>query len=211
MTNSTNKIDEVLLWKQMRLGDEKSFSVIFKSNYSSLYAYGIKVIPFPDFVRDQIQNLFMNIWQTRERLGEVKNLKAYLLISLRRQLLSSKKFLVEFDSIDSNSEKDIKSLVFEPNEFVDKDEISSTLKKSLLENLNSLPVKQREIIFLRFYHKLTYLEISEIIGVKQQSVKNVMPKIFEKLRKGLSDFNRDDFKDVDVFLFEFFILFSKDK
>ncbi len=206
MTKNTDKIDEVLLWKQMRLGDEKSFSVIFKSNYSSLYAYGIKVIPFPDFVRDQIQNLFMNIWQTRERLGEVKNLKAYLLISLRRQLLSSKKKSFEFDSIDTEKESQI--LVFETNEFIDKNEISSKLKKTLLGNLNSLPIKQREIIFLRFYHKLTYQEIGEIIGSKQQSVKNLMPKIFEKLKAGLTDFSRDDIKDVDIFLFEFFLLFS---
>lgn len=209
MSGNTDKVDEIVLWNRMKSGDEKAFSVIFKSNYSALYAYGIKLIPFPDFVRDQIQNLFMNIWQTRDRLGDVLKLKSYLLISLRRQLLASKKLTTEFDSIDSNNE--IQALVFEPTEFVDKDAISSKLKQTLLHNLNALPVKHREIIFLRFYHKLTYQEIATIIGVKQQSVKNSMPKIFEKLRSGLSDFNREDFKDVDLFLFEFFLLFSKNQ
>lgn len=207
MTKNTDQIDDVLLWNQMRLGNEKSFAAIFKSSYSGLYAYGIKMIPFPDFVRDQIQNLFMNIWQTRERLGEVSNLKAYLLISLRRQLLSSKKKALEFERIDTEIESQV--LIFEPNEFIDKEEISSKLKKTLLDNLNSLPVRQREIIFLRFYHKLTYQEIGEIIGSKQQSVKNLMPKIFEKLKAGLTDFKSDDIKDIDIFLFGFFLLFSK--
>lgn len=207
MTKNTDQTDDVLLWNQMRLGDEKSFAAIFKSNYSGLYAYGIKMIPFPDFVRDQIQDLFMNVWQTRERLGEISNLKAYLLISLRRQLLASKKKALDFDRIDTEKEPQV--LVFEPNEFVDEEEISSKLKKTLLDNLNSLPVKQREIIFLRFYHKLTYQEIGEIIGSKQQSVKNLMPKIFEKLKAGLTDFKSDDIKDIDIFLFEFFLLFSK--
>jgi RNA polymerase sigma-70 factor (ECF subfamily) len=71
MQEKTNNTDEDFLWKRMKAGDQESFSKIFISYYPKLYAYGIKLIPFPDLVRDQIQDLFINIWQTREGLGDV--------------------------------------------------------------------------------------------------------------------------------------------
>jgi hypothetical protein len=80
--------------------------------YPKLYAYGIKLVPFSDFVRDQIQDLFINIWQNREGLGDVSNLKAYLFTSLRRKLFNSKNKRYT-NSVDSLSEQDYQAWVFE--------------------------------------------------------------------------------------------------
>ncbi|WP_172594415.1 RNA polymerase sigma factor [Mariniphaga sediminis] len=204
-----NKTDEGILWKTMKSGDQKSFSEIFKFYYPKLYTYGIKLVPFNDFVRDQIQDLFISIWQNREGLGEVSNVKAYLFISLRRRLFASTKSKVYAAPLDSISEKDSKALIFEPNEFIDKEFISNNVKERLIENLNSLPVIQREIIFLRFYNRLTYKEISDIVDMKEQSVKNSMPKIFQKLSVGITDVPKEDMEDMDIMLFNLFLLLLK--
>ncbi|MGV8091434.1 MAG: RNA polymerase sigma factor [Mangrovibacterium sp.] len=209
MQEKINKKDEDLLWKRMKSGDQKSFSVIFKFYYPKLYDYGIKLVPFSDFVRDQIQDLFINIWQNREGLGDVSNLKAYLFTSLRRRLFNSKENRLRTDPIDSLSEKDYQAWIFEPNEFIDTAFISSNIKEKLLKNLNSLPVNQREIIFLRFYNRLTYREIADIINVKEQSVKNNMPRILQKLAEGITDISREDIRDIDIMLFNLFLLFHK--
>ncbi len=209
MQEKINKKDEDLLWKKMKLGDQKSFSVIFKFYYPKLYAYGVKLMPFSDLVRDQIQDLFINIWQNREGLGDVSNLKAYLFTSLRRRLFNSKEKSPHTEPIDRLSEKDYPSWVFEPGEFMDTAFISSNVKEKLIKNLNSLPVNQREIIFLRFYNQLTYKEIADIIHVKEQSVKNNMPKILQKLAEGVTDISREDVRDIDILLFNLFLLFQK--
>ncbi len=209
MQEKINKIDEDFLWKRMKSGDHKSFSQIFKSYYPKLYAYGIKLVPFPDFVRDQIQDLFINIWQTREGLGDVSNLKAYLFTSLRRRLFTSKKNKFNTNPLDNISEEDSHALIFEPNEFIDKEYISANIKEQLIKNLNALPVNQREIIFLRFYHQLTYREIANIINIKEQSVKNNIPKILQKLATGLTNISKEDISDIDIMLFNLFLLFYK--
>jgi DNA-directed RNA polymerase specialized sigma24 family protein len=41
-------------------------------------------------VKDNLHDFFVDLWSKREGLGEVKNLKAYLLISLRRRLFREK-------------------------------------------------------------------------------------------------------------------------
>lgn len=209
MQEKATKIDEDLLWNRMKAGDQTSFSKIFKSYYPKLYAYGIKLIPFPDFVRDQIQDLFINIWQTREGLGEMSNLQAYLFVSLRRKIFISKKNKLQTNPIDNISEEDNQALIFEPDEFIDKEFISSNVKEQLIKNLNSLPTNQREIIFLRFYHQLTYREIASIIDIKEQSVKNNMPKILQKLSVGITNVSKEDINDIDFMLFNLFLLFQK--
>jgi RNA polymerase sigma-70 factor (ECF subfamily) len=209
MQEKFNKKDEDLLWKKMKLGDQKSFSIIFKFYYPKLYTYGIKLLPFSDLVRDQIQDLFINIWQSREALGDVSNLKAYLFISLRRRLLNSKEKRQHTEPIESLSEKDYQSWLFEPAEFIDAAFVSSNVRERLIKNLNSLSVNQREIIFLRFYNQLTYSEIANIVNIKEQSIKNNMPKILQKLAEGITGISREDVRDIDIMLFNLFLLFQK--
>jgi RNA polymerase sigma-70 factor (ECF subfamily) len=181
MRKEVEELNEIFLWKKVKSGDTESFSQVFKFYYPSLFTYGIKLVGLPDFVRDQIQELFINIWETRQNLGDVKNLKAYLFISLRRRLFSSQKLNLKLNFVEDLPEAAHRSLIFEDREFVDREFISANLKAILIRNLNDLPSNQREIIFLKFFHRLTYKEIAKIINVKEQSVKNIMPKILKKL------------------------------
>lgn len=201
--------NEDLLWKKMKAGDQQSFSVIFKTYYPKLYAYGLKLTPFSDLVRDQIQELFINIWQNREGLGEISNLKAYLFTSLRRRLFHSRLKRNITEPLETLSEKDQQPWLFDATEFFDSDFISSAVREQLVKNLNSLPVNQREIVFLRFSNQLTYREIADIIHVKEQSVKNNMPRILQKLAEGITGISREDVRDIDIMLFNLFLLFQK--
>ncbi len=210
MLSDSYRNKDNVLWKRMKSGDHESFSKIFKSYYPRLYAYGMKLKPFPDFVRDQVQDLFLFIWQNREGLGDVSNLKAYLFTSLRRRIFLQKNNRVQTNLLDSISDEETQALVFDSDEFVDRELISVNLKEKLIKNLNALPVYQREIIFLRFYHHLTYREIAGVINIKEQSVKNNMPHIFQKLAAGI-DIPKEDIHDLDIMLFNLFLLFGKNK
>jgi RNA polymerase sigma-70 factor (ECF subfamily) len=207
MRKEVEELNEIFLWKKVKSGDTESFSQVFKFYYPSLFIYGVKLVGLPDFVRDQIQELFINIWETRQNLGDVKNLKAYLFISLRRRLFSFQKLNLKLNFVEDLPEAAHRSLIFEDREFVDREFISANLKAILIRNLNDLPSNQREIIFLKFFHRLTYKEIAQIINVKEQSVKNIMPKILKKLATGLTDISKEDINDVDILLFNLFLLF----
>ncbi|TKG95139.1 RNA polymerase sigma factor [Puteibacter caeruleilacunae] len=203
---SSDKNSDTVLWEKVRSGNHEALAEIFKLHYAGLFAYGIKIVPFHDFVRDHIQELFLTIWQSHDRLSSVSNIKAYLLVSLRRLMLKSRK---STPTEDLNEKGNGDFLIFEQGEFVDREVISSQIKEQLLENINALPNKHREVVFLRFYHDLSYREIAEIVEIKEQTIKNMMPGVFSKLRNGLTNIKRDDLNDLDVMLFEFFTLFKR--
>lgn len=182
----TEHIDEKLLWKELKNGDTDCFNFLFRRYYSELYNYGMKFFNDQESVKEAIQEIFIRIWETRERLGEVENLKAYLLVSLRRMMLVKRgkdrsKLYVEYGKIDHYS------FFFELNEFEKHEELSPEVRDVILKSLNSLTKRQRELIQLFFYHGLPYPEIARIMKMSVQATRNLMYRTLIHLRESMGE------------------------
>ncbi len=161
------------LWSGVREGDKRAFSALFLQNYNHLYNYGRKLYNESDIVEDAIQDVFATIWQTKERLSPVSSVKAYLIISLRRQLLRmlQKKRMV--DPIGDSIKDIIPNIEFSADEIVLNSD-HDPLHKSLVEVLNQLPNQKKEVIYLYFYSGMDYEEIAQIMDLTIQTVRNYM-------------------------------------
>jgi len=176
--------DEIAIWQKIKAGDKQCFNQLFRKYYSELYYYGIKIFIDPDFVKECIQEVFIRIWETRERLSDVENVKAYLIVSVRRMILVKKgkakhKQIVEVGPLENSIS------FFDINEFEKHEEISDEVRQALLEAINSLTTRQRELIMLFFYHELSYLEISQVMDISIQAVRNLMCRTLIHLRKSI--------------------------
>ena len=59
-------------------GNEKSFQILFINYYSVLVSFAMKYLESQDVAEDIVQDVFVKIWESREKLGEIDNLSAYL-------------------------------------------------------------------------------------------------------------------------------------
>ena len=198
-----------MIWDKMKSGDEGSLSRIFTYFYSDLYQYGIKIFDLPDLVKDSIQDVFMRIWDRRDTIGDVRNPKAYLISSVRRKLFANKEphYAEISDELLKNEGK--QSFSFASTEFIEIAEISQQLQNSLVQAINSLPERQRELIFLRFYYNLRYLEIAQIMEVNEQTVRNLMHRTIVKLRTKIDHQLWEGIDDIDQLLLTLFLFFKK--
>ena len=57
------------------------------------------------------------------------------------------------------------------------------LKTSIQSSLAELSPRQREILYLKYYNNLDYIQISEVLEINYQSVINHVYKAIKKLRK----------------------------
>jgi len=192
----------------MKAGDEQSLSWLFAYFYSDLYFYGIKIFKLPDLVKDSIQDIFSRIWEKRETLGDVQNPKAYLIASLRRKLFQNiqSDYPVLHSGLPENEEQP--EFSFETYDFLEKEELSAQLRKALVQALTGLSPKQRELIYLRFYHRLRYLEIARIMNVNEQTVKNLMQRTLAKLREKIDSDLRDGIQYMDGLIITLLQIFS---
>ncbi len=184
--------DRNLLWLRYKNGDIDALGEIFRSFFSDLYFYGLKIVPVSDMVKDVIQEMFIRLWDRRESVSEVENVKSYLIIILRRELINTVKGL-NLDTFDENDINDPFTLSAE--DIIIESEENEEVKARINYEIQKLTSRQREIIFLRFYNNLSFNDISIILQMNVQSVRNLLFRSLEKIRKGIG---KASFQNIDI-------------
>lgn len=179
-------ITDVQLWQEFQSGSEEAFATIYKNNVSRLYNYGLKLIADKDLVMDAIQDLFVELWEAKERLGKVKSIKSYLYKSIRRKIISQ----LSKERKSGYSEK-MDERVFEGSpsaeiSLIEKQQFDKERKKLNLA-LADLPKRQREIVYLKYYAQLSYSEISEILGINKKTAYSLMARSIDQLKRSLGN------------------------
>ncbi|HBL78085.1 MAG: hypothetical protein A2W90_13440 [Bacteroidetes bacterium GWF2_42_66] len=164
-TNSNNR----KTWEFFILtGSEKGFSPIYYSYFDLLYYVGLKYTSNTQIIEDSIQNIFLYLLKSRNKLKHITNVKAYLLKSFRRQLFldlkKQKKFFFPEQLIETSFDY-FNGTEQNTPEKEEQSELQSAIKKSI-QNLSD---KQQEIIYLRYDCELSYEEISNILGISVDS------------------------------------------
>ena len=156
------------------------FDEMFTQHYPALFRYGKRIIDDSILVEDAIQNVFVRLWEKRDTL-EINSYSAYLLASLRREILSLvNENRKETDTISFIQDVEIR---FEDYDFLEQREAKRLLKQKISTILNNLSSRQREIIYLHFYEGKPYKDIANILDVNYQSVVNNLHRAFSKIRK----------------------------
>lgn len=168
-------------WFLFIQGDINVFSSIFKGYYPKLRNYGIKITGNTALTEDCLQDFFLYLYENRENLGEVNNVKAYLFISFRRAIFKKLKKEKSYIDFDENFESFI-NFEFSPEELAIQKEFTSIKKTTLSSILNNLSPREKEVVYLKYYSNLATKEIAEVMNITYQSVLNTLQKAFVKLR-----------------------------
>lgn len=177
-------INDLALWRAFKSGDEKALITIFERFTPSMFNYGYKITPDADLVKDAIQELFIEIWQKRERLGDTDSIKYYLYRSLRRKLarIKAKSHHEILKALSHNDDDHVE--VAPSHEFVlIKEQGSREQTEKLSAMLNILTKRQKEAMFLRYFNELSCDEIAMIMGLSKQTVYNLIHDAILQLRK----------------------------
>jgi RNA polymerase sigma factor (sigma-70 family) len=179
-----NDSSEKSLWHLFVEGDINAFSTLFKTYYSPLYNYGLKISGNSALTEDCLQSFFVYLYDSRKNLGSITQIKGYLFVSFRRSLfryLKKERKFTTYETVFENS----RDFEFSPEELMVEQEFSKAKVKTLTHLLNSLSTRQREVIYLKYYSDLSTQEITEVMNISYQSVLNTLQKAFTKLRSSL--------------------------
>ena len=174
----TPKSDE-LLWADLIDGNKEAFKIIYNSHIQSLLKYGRHITKDESLVKDCIQDLFIDLYNSRSKLTMARNIKIYLLVSLKRKIIRSISKEEKNIHITSENIPFIYSLANDDEE----NEVRSN-RIELLENaMVELSNRQREAIYLRYVSELSYEELSDVLQMNYQSARNLIYRSTEKLRE----------------------------
>jgi len=182
-TTMGKQLDEIHLWQTFLLGSEKSFKELHQKYYNDLYAYALKMSNDKYIAKNAIQELFVYLWKNKANLSKVNHIRYYLFFSLRRHVIRLLKKEQKHLHISMESVEAAFSFTFSPEDVLIREETSLLNEKMVVDALNKLPPRQKEVIYLRYFQDLQIDEIAEMLSVNYQSVLNVLSRAMKNLRK----------------------------
>jgi RNA polymerase sigma factor (sigma-70 family) len=64
--------------------------------------------------------------------------------------------------------------------------VSQEQRQRLIQVLNTLPARQKEILYLRFHSELSYEEICSVMGISYQTARNQFHQAIKAVRQDMA-------------------------
>ncbi|UHG94421.1 RNA polymerase sigma factor [Spirosoma oryzicola] len=173
--------EDQVLWQLFRAGDRQALGQLAERYYRMLKHYGLKFMVDEAIVDDCIQELYLQLWQNRLQINETESVKHYLLKSIRHHILYHLRLQkrLQCEELDWDlslaEDTDTETLMIRQETLVG-------LTRTIQEQMATLPAREREALYLRYYEDLSIPEIAEVMNVNRQSVSNFLQKALNKLR-----------------------------
>jgi RNA polymerase sigma-70 factor (ECF subfamily) len=168
-----------MLQAALTRNDPAAVELIWDRYASDLFAYLLAVLCSRHDAEDVLQTVFVRIVQKRHRLAKARCLDAYVYKIARNEassFISRRKRERKVKSLDE-------SWLIVPEDHRELNELAEELWAVLAR----LPQQQREVIVMKIYRQKTFLEISRLLGLSQNTVASRYRYGMEKLRILLRD------------------------
>ena len=193
-----NKEQEQALWKDIITGNKKSFEKLYEQYFQALVNYGFRITKNENLIEDAVQEVFISLWNNRTHLSEVYEVKFYLFRSLKNRIFRQLERDIFDKSEDIDSYLDFLISISEEQKMIDSEQ-SDTNLDTLKRAIAHLPLRQQEVINLKYYHDFTLDEIAKLMDVNKQSVSNLLFRSYSTLRSILKNWI------IPIFFLKYFV------
>jgi len=177
-------IQEKNLIERLRGGDRTAFELLFQFYYPGLVIYATQFAVDRGQAEDIVQNMFVKLWEKRQRVQLVDSLKSYLFTSVRNSCLNSLKHQqVESKYIGQLHDMSEKNLLYQPNLY-----IASELQEIIRQAIDELPERCREVFVMSRLEQMKNDEIAEKLDLSKRTVETHISHALKILRVKLKDY-----------------------
>ena len=168
--------------------DIHAFNKFFESHYEWACAVAVTFVHDVPVAEDIVSESFVAIWENREKLHD--GVRPYLLKIIRNKCLNHIRYLKAQEKLKEGVKHQMfiqqENFILDsehPFNYVDRQE----MKQIIEEAIEKLPPQCRRIFIMNHYEEKTYKEISEMLGVSENTIKTQLRIAFSKLRVLLKD------------------------
>ena len=162
-------------------GDTEAFRVLYDQYRHRLYGFLYQLTKSHSVSEDLLQDTFMRIWEDRERLAGVRDLKAYIFTMVKHRALNSLKRI-------SKEEMLIRQMAHQSgveDRGTESNVQYNELKRNIDRVVRQLPPQQRTVYQMSREEGLRQEEISDRLNVTVATVKKHLTLSLRYIRKNL--------------------------
>ena len=174
------------VWNAFKQGCEDAFADMYQKHSSMLFSYGLHIARDQDLVKDCIQNLFIDLWDSRENLGDTNSIKYYLFKCLKRRIVAELFANKKYKCIEELTEDYHFEIAFSHEFSLVAEQASKEENENLIRAINKLTKRQKEAIYLLYYSNLSHQEVASLMSIKVTAVYNLVYHALISLKKTMT-------------------------
>jgi RNA polymerase sigma-70 factor (ECF subfamily) len=166
---------------RIKQGDVGQFELLFRSSYVSLVRYANTLLKDHDYAEEVVQDLFLRLWQNREKIKIESSLNGYLFRSVHNSCLH----YIEHNKV---VERHAEEISYQQSQIQDSPSdilLYKELQEKIAAILEKLPERCGKIFYMNRFEGLKYTEIAKKLSVSVKTVESNMGKALKEFRREL--------------------------
>ena len=180
---SVSPIEQDIL-SAIRDGNERAFESVFRQYYAPLCRYARQFLSDSDEAEEEVQAMFLAVWEKRDELYISVSLKSYLYRAVHNRCLNRLKHASVREEHREHTRYLGEATVESPMQMLLGDELTVLVQRAI----QKLPEQCRLAFTLSRFEELKYNEIADQLGISSKTVENQIGKALRILRTELSEY-----------------------
>lgn len=182
-----------------KLGSDKLFTEwfeeVYEANFERLYRYAFSITKSQQLAEDVVSEVFLNIWNKKPDYANIKELNAYLHVSVKHlaiRMISKDPQRFSYSTYDETMQ--ISDTVDPENLLLGKE-----LEKIIEKIIADLSPHSRIVYDMVKNKGYSYQKISEELGISKRTVESHMHNVLKKLKDELREHFSESDKTYNLF------------
>ncbi|HEX7755744.1 MAG TPA: RNA polymerase sigma-70 factor [Niabella sp.] len=164
------KLEEIALIERFKKGDALAYARLYDLYHARLYTFIIRFVKIPETAEDILQEVFLKLWNIRERVDSAQSLQAYLYKITRNQVFNCLKKSIRQKEIIDYVQRTTKMQTIAGEEQLRWREYETILSDAI----DCLPVQRKKVFQLCRDEGKTYDGVARELGISKNTVKEHM-------------------------------------
>lgn len=158
--------NEKELLSRMAEGDEQAYMQIIDRYGSIIYGHSLLYVKDVPLAEEVTQDILFNLWKQRTMLAEVENFPGYVYAMTRKRAFTA--FRTKLAAYADAPPDHLASALNRPDASLEFKQLS----QAILNGIEHLPPRRKQIFIMSRYDGLTYDAIANQLGIAKSTVKD---------------------------------------
>ena len=175
------------LVQQAQIGDQGAFEILFERYSALLFLLILRLVSDEYLAHDILQHVFLQLYRSLPTLVPGGTLKAWLSQVARHRAIDElrrRRLLLfsEIEPLPDGSEYSFLATLPDPDSPPEEQVELRELRQRLLEAIETLPLRYRAVVRLRYVTQLSFPEIGQVLSIPAATAKTYFYRAKEPLR-----------------------------
>lgn len=171
--------DDILLIRLLKEGDEKVLKHLFKTYFTPLCQFMYTYVDNKQVVEEEAMDLFVYLWQHKEKIQPHLSIKAYLFQAARNKCLN----ILRNKTVHLPLEEAMNSINADDQSPLEVEELNELIQRAIL----ALPENSRNIFLKSRRENLTNQEIADNLNISIKTVEKHITRSLKMIKNFLGD------------------------